>query len=197
MLLIIDNYDSFTFNLYQYLGEITNDIKVVRNDAITLDEIKEMDISHIVISPGSGYPQDAGISKEIISKLGTSIPVLGICLGHQAIGEVFGAKVVHAPELFHGKSSKIYHVGNGIFKGCPFPFVGGRYHSLVVQRDTIGKHIEITATTEDGIIMGIKHKDYPIYGAQFHPESILTQEGKRILQNFVDIGGDGNDSGSY
>jgi anthranilate synthase/aminodeoxychorismate synthase-like glutamine amidotransferase len=197
MLLIIDNYDSFTFNLYQYLGEITNDIKVVRNDAITLDEIKEMDISHIVISPGPGYPQDAGISKEIISKLGTSIPILGICLGHQAIGEVFGAKVVHAPELFHGKTSKIYHVGNGIFKGCPLPFEGGRYHSLVVQRDTIGKHIAITATTEDGIIMGIKHKDYPIYGAQFHPESILTQEGKRILQNFIVIGGDGNDSGSY
>lgn len=189
MILIIDNYDSFTYNLYQYIGEINPDIEVHRNDKITIDEIRRKKPSHIIISPGPGFPKDAGISTEMIKELGNSIPILGVCLGHQAIGEAFGGKVVHAKELMHGKASEI-EIDNDckLFDSMPEKIRVGRYHSLIVQKELLPDILKVTASTDDGEIMGLQHKEYPVYGIQFHPESILTPEGKRILSNFLSIG---------
>ena len=187
MILMIDNYDSFTYNLVQYLGEMGQELKVYRNDAITLAEIKKLKPSRIVISPGPGSPKDAGVSKEVIKALGSRIPVLGVCLGHQCIGEVFGGKVVRAKRLMHGKTSQIFHDGKGVFKNIDNPFIATRYHSLLVERKSLPKDLEITAETKEKEIMGLRHKRSPIYGVQFHPESILTQSGKTILRNFLDL----------
>lgn len=185
MILMIDNYDSFTYNLVQYLGEMGEKLIVYRNDKITLEEIKKLKPDHIVISPGPGRPEDAGISKDLIREFAGKIPILGVCLGHQCIGEVFGGKVVGAKRLMHGKTSLIYHNGKDIFKGVENPFEATRYHSLIVERESLPSCLEITAETKEKEIMGLKHKDYPIWGVQFHPESILTKEGKKILKNFV------------
>ncbi len=187
MIVIIDNYDSFTYNLYQYVGEIQEDIKVIRNDKISIEELKQMDISHIIISPGPKFPKDAGISIELVKTIGKKIPILGVCLGHQAIGEAFGGKIVHAKETVHGKVSKIYHNESGLFEGIENPLNAVRYHSLVVDRKLLPEAFEITAESPDGEIMGIKHKEYPIYGIQFHPESISTQKGKEILIKFLNL----------
>ncbi len=190
MIVLIDNYDSFTYNLYQYAGEINPDIKVVRNDKVDVDDIRAMAPSHIIVSPGPGFPQEAGISIEVIRKLGPTIPTLGICLGHQAIGEAFGGKVVHAPcGPVHGKKSDT-HIATGcpVFLGLP-PVMGvGRYHSLVVERESLPDDLLITAETGDGLIMGLTHRNYPIFGIQFHPESVLTDGGKQIIRNFLAIG---------
>ena len=192
MLIVIDNYDSFTYNLVQYLGEIgeeiplASDIRVFRNDQITLKQIEELTPDGVVISPGPGRPEDAGISLELIKKLGPTVPVLGVCLGHQSIGQVFGGKVISAPVLMHGKTSEIYHNGMGLFLGLANPFTATRYHSLVIEKNTIPDELEITAWTEDQTIMGVKHKKYAhIQGVQFHPESILTNSGKELLRNFI------------
>jgi anthranilate synthase component II len=192
MILVIDNYDSFTYNLVQYLGElgrelaIAKDIRVYRNDRITLSEIVALDPDGILISPGPGRPEDAGVSLDIIRKLGTDYPILGVCLGHQSIGQVFGGDVVAAPILMHGKTSQIYHDGTGVFKGLDNPFTATRYHSLVIDRDSCPDCLEINAWVEDGTIMGVRHRDYPqIEGVQFHPESILTESGKQLLRNFL------------
>lgn len=192
MILVIDNYDSFTYNLVQYLGElgaelpVASDIQVYRNDRIDLETIRKLHPDGIVISPGPGYPKDAGISLEIIEKLGSSMPILGVCLGHQSIGQVFGGKIVPAPVLMHGKTSEIQHENIGVFQGLKNPFSATRYHSLVVDRETLPDVLEITAWVEDGTIMGLRHRDYPhIQGVQFHPESILTESGKQLLRNFL------------
>lgn len=187
MILLIDNYDSFTFNLYQFLSELGADVVVRRNDQITLDDIDAMtaDIDGIVVSPGPCTPSEAGISIGVIEHMAGKVPVLGVCLGHQSIGDAFGGDVIRAPQLMHGKTSMIYHDGQGIFQGLPDPFVATRYHSLIVDRATLPEHLQITAETEDGIIMGLQHRDYPIYGVQFHPESILTPVGKQLLGNFL------------
>ncbi len=187
MILMIDNYDSFTYNLVQYLGEMGQELKVFRNDAITIEGIKKLKPSRIVISPGPGSPKDAGVSKEVIRVLGPKIPVLGVCLGHQCIGEVFGGKVVGAKRLMHGKTSKVFHDGKGLFKNIDNPFVATRYHSLLVERKGLPKILEITAETKEKEIMGLRHKQFPIVGVQFHPESILTQSGKEILRNFLEL----------
>lgn len=186
MILVIDNYDSFTYNLVQEMGELGAEIQVARNDQITLPEIEKLSPSHIVISPGPGFPKDAGISNEVIRQMGATIPILGVCLGHQCIGEVFGGVVSHAPRLMHGKTSPIYHKHDLLFNGIPSPFTATRYHSLVVQEDTLPEELAITAFADTGEIMGLRHREYPIVGVQFHPESILTQFGIRILQNFVE-----------
>ena len=188
MILMIDNYGSFTYNLVQYLGELGQDLKVVRNDKITLSQIKSLHPDSIVISPGPGYPKDAGISKDVIREFGENIPILGVCLGHQCIGEVFGGRTIKASRLMHGKTSKIYHNGKDIFKGIPNPFEATRYHSLIVERKTLPSCLEITAQTKEKEIMGLKHKRYPIRGVQFHPESILTNSGKKLLANFLKAG---------
>ena len=185
MIILIDNYDSFTYNLVQYIGELGADVKVFRNDAITLEKIKKMKPSHIVISPGPGRPNDAGISKSLIKHLGDNLPILGVCLGHQCIAEVYGGDVVEAKNLMHGKVSKVYHNNKGIFKGLRNPFDGTRYHSLIVKRSTLPDCFEITAQTADKEIMGIRHKNLPVCGVQFHPESIFTKEGKKLLRNFI------------
>lgn len=187
MILVIDNYDSFTYNLVQYLGELGSRLEVCRNDKITVERIKKMRPAKILISPGPGKPKDAGVSEAVISAFGRTTPILGVCLGHQAIGEVFGGRIIQAKSLMHGKTSKIYHDGKGLFKGLKNPFEATRYHSLVVERKSCPKILEITAETKDKEIMGLKHKSYPIYGVQFHPESILTLEGKSLLKNFLDI----------
>ncbi|MFH1407282.1 MAG: aminodeoxychorismate/anthranilate synthase component II [Candidatus Omnitrophota bacterium] len=187
MILMIDNYDSFTYNLVQYLGELGEKLLVYRNDKITIDKIKKMKPKQIVISPGPGRPKDAGISKEVIREFAGKIPILGVCLGHQAIGEVFGAEVVGARRLMHGKTSLIYHNRKTIFKGIANPFEATRYHSLIVKRETLPKCLEITAQTKQKEIMGLKHKKYPLWGVQFHPESILTPAGKDILRNFITL----------
>lgn len=187
MILMIDNYDSFTYNLVQYLGEMGQELKVYRNDEITLDGIEKLRPERIVISPGPGNPSEAGISKAVIKTFGPKIPVLGVCLGHQCIGEVFGGDVVHAKTQMHGKTSQIYHNSKAIFKNLDNPFVATRYHSLIVKRTTLPKDLAITAETKDKEIMGLQHKKYPIYGVQFHPESILTQAGKQILRNFLNL----------
>jgi anthranilate synthase/aminodeoxychorismate synthase-like glutamine amidotransferase len=186
-ILMIDNYDSFTFNLVQYLGILGENIKVRRNDKITLGEIKKMSPSKIVISPGPGRPEDAGISKEIIKHFYKEIPILGVCLGHQCIGEVFGAKVVNSGVVVHGKTSKIYHDGRGIFEGIRNPFDAARYHSLILKRDTILSVLEVTAHTEDGIVMGVRHREFRLEGVQFHPESFLTETGLKVLKNFINL----------
>ncbi len=187
MILIIDNYDSFTYNLVQYLGELGADVKVYRNDDITCDRIKKLKPERIVISPGPGMPRCAGISEDVIRQFGRQTPILGVCLGHQAIGEVFGGRIIGAKFLMHGKTSLIYHDRKGIFKGIKSPFEATRYHSLLVERKTFPKVLHITAETKTKEIMGLQHKSYPIYGVQFHPESILTLEGKKLLKNFLDI----------
>jgi anthranilate synthase/aminodeoxychorismate synthase-like glutamine amidotransferase len=184
---MIDNYDSFTYNLVQLLSVIDPDIKVFRNDEITIEEIDSLNPDYIVISPGPGVPNEAGISKEIIKKLGKKIPVLGICLGHQCIGEVFGGRVSRAKKLMHGKTSPIYHYSNEIFSGIKNPFTATRYHSLIVEEENLPEELEIIAFTEGGTIMALKHRDFPIYGLQFHPESILTIKGKQILKNFLQV----------
>jgi len=186
--LIIDNYDSFTYNLYQYIGEINPNIEVYRNDMITIEEIKEKSPTHIVISPGPGFPKDAGISTELIKVLGGEIPLLGVCLGHQAIGEAFGGKVVHSKQLMHGKASEIF-----VDRECPLfrtldqKIMAGRYHSLIVENETLPSCLKVTARAEDGEIMGVMHETCPVFGIQFHPESILTPDGKEIIRNFLDI----------
>ena len=187
MIIMIDNYDSFTYNLVQYLGEMGEELKVFRNDAISVRQVAALKPKRIVISPGPGSPKDAGISKEVIKQLGPKIPVLGVCLGHQCIGEVFGGKVVRAARLMHGKTSQVHHDGKGIFKGIDNPFVATRYHSLLVERSSLPKDLEITATTKEKESMGLRHKKLPIYGVQFHPESILTEHGKDLLRNFLKL----------
>jgi anthranilate synthase/aminodeoxychorismate synthase-like glutamine amidotransferase len=186
VILLIDNYDSFTFNLAQYLGELGHAPSVRRNDEITLGEIETMHPSRIVISPGPGRPEDAGISVDVIRKMGPNIPVLGVCLGHQAIGYAFGGEVVRAPVLMHGKTSSVQHDGRGVFNGVSQPFVAGRYHSLVVADPAPGT-LEVSARTDDGVVMGLRHRQWPLHGVQFHPESVLTGEGRKILRNFVEL----------
>jgi anthranilate synthase component 2 len=185
MILIIDNYDSFTYNLVQLIGQYTREITVLRNDKVTVEQISQMRPSHIVLSPGPGRPEDAGICIEVIQKLGTRIPLLGVCLGHQAIGQAFGGKVIHAPSLMHGKTSSIHHNSTGLFSNVPLPFSAARYHSLVIEKETMPKELEVTATTDDGIIMGVRHQHYPIEGIQFHPESVLTEAGPHIISNWL------------
>ncbi|PYV02785.1 MAG: aminodeoxychorismate/anthranilate synthase component II [Acidobacteria bacterium] len=185
MILVIDNYDSFTFNLAQYLGELGQDLKVFRNDAITVDEIAGLKPERIVISPGPGRPENSGIIVETIQKLAGKIPILGVCLGHQAIGAAFGGEVVRAPSIMHGKTSRIYHDGETIFRGVENPFTATRYHSLVVSPASLPGCLEVSARTEDGVIMGLRHRVYPVEGVQFHPESILTTVGKSLLANFL------------
>ena len=185
MILVIDNYDSFTYNLVHLLGRHTQDLRVVRNDAVTLDEVRAMQPQAILISPGPGRPAEAGITEAVIAELGPTTPILGVCLGHQAIGEVFGGRVVHAPSLMHGKTSRIFHTGTGIFEGAAQGFTATRYHSLVVDHDTLPEALEITAWTEDGVIMGLRHRHHPIEGVQFHPESVLTTEGPRLIANWL------------
>jgi len=184
--ILVDNYDSFTFNLAQYLGELGAPPLVKRNDAISLDEIAEMHPDHIVISPGPGRPEDAGVSVDLIRRFGPTIPVLGVCLGHQSIGVAFGGQVVRAPQLMHGKTSAIQHDGRGVFRGLQQPFVAGRYHSLVVA-EPLPESLEMTARTDDGTIMGVRHRTYPVHGVQFHPESVLTGEGRQLLRNFLEM----------
>jgi anthranilate synthase component 2 len=192
MILIIDNYDSFTYNLVQYLGElgaelpVAADLRVFRNDDITVEQIAALNPDGIVISPGPGTPDDSGVSLEIIEKLGPTVPVLGVCLGHQSMGQVFGGNVVRAAELMHGKTSPVFHTGQGVFAGLENPFLATRYHSLVIDRATCPEVLDITAWVEDGTIMGVQHREYPhLQGVQFHPESILTESGLQILRNFL------------
>ena len=187
MILVIDNYDSFTYNLVQYLGELGQELKVLRNDEISIAGIRKLKPSRIVISPGPGTPKDAGISNDIIRDLGPKTPVLGVCLGHQCIGEVFGGKVIGAARLMHGKTSPIYHQGTGLFKGLDNPFIATRYHSLLVERKGLPSVLKITADTREKEIMGLQHKKFPVFGVQFHPESILTQGGKELLKNFLEL----------
>jgi anthranilate synthase/aminodeoxychorismate synthase-like glutamine amidotransferase len=184
MIAVIDNYDSFTYNLVQYLGELGSAVEVYRNDAVTVQELERAAPSHVVISPGPGDPTQAGVSNEVIQHLGKHTPILGVCLGQQCIGHVFGGQVVRAQSLMHGKASPIYHHGDQLFNGLPSPFVAGRYHSLIVDKPLPGC-LEITAFTREGELMGIRHRTYPIFGVQFHPESILTEGGKVILKNFL------------
>ena len=185
MILLIDNYDSFTFNLYQYIGTFTQDIKVVRNDKITIGEIRELHPDKIVLSPGPKSPKEAGICMDVVKEFYREIPILGICLGHQCIGEAFGGVVSYAKELYHGKQSLIAHDGTGIFQGIESPIQVARYHSLAVQKDSLPECLVVTAETEDGEIMAMRHKDYPVAGLQFHPESIYAQHGKRMIENFL------------
>jgi len=185
MILVIDNYDSFTYNLVQYIGEATEDVQVFRNDKTTSDEVKKMRPDRIVISPGPCTPLEAGVSNDIIRELGETIPTLGVCLGHQCIGHVFGGRVVRAPRLMHGKTSQIVHYGDRLFEGIQSPFEATRYHSLIVERETVPDCLVITAETDEKEIMGLKHRQLPIWGVQFHPESILTIPGKQIIRNFL------------
>jgi anthranilate synthase/aminodeoxychorismate synthase-like glutamine amidotransferase len=184
MVVVIDNYDSFTYNLVQYLGELGAELRVFRNDEVTLDELRELRPSHIVISPGPGDPNDGGISNDVIREFGPTTPVLGVCLGHQCIGHVYGGVVSRAPRLMHGKTSSVYHNAGGLFDGVPNPFTATRYHSLIVE-EPLPDVLQVTAFTRDGEVMALQHRDYPVAGVQFHPESILTEHGKRILQNFL------------
>ena len=185
MLLLIDNYDSFTYNLYQYLSELGAEVKVIRNDKITLDEIERLAPERIVISPGPGTPRDAGISNDVILRFGGRLPILGVCLGHQCIGQVYGGTVTNAGEIRHGKTSLIYHDDKGVFNGLVNPFTAVRYHSLAVKEVGLPDCLEISAHTENGIIMGLRHKEYAVEGVQFHPESIMTKVGKDLLKNFI------------
>ncbi len=187
MVLVIDNYDSFTYNLVQYLEELGQEVLVYRNDKITLDKIKKLNPDRIVISPGPGTPLSAGISCELIKNFYRHLPILGVCLGHQCIGYVFGAKIVRAPKIMHGKVSLIYHDGKKLFKGVKNPFLATRYHSLIIDRKTLPSNLIVNASTEDGIIMGVKERHFSLWGVQFHPESILTEEGKKILKNFLSL----------
>jgi anthranilate synthase component II len=193
LIIVIDNYDSFTYNLVQYLGELAADfpvateIQVFRNDKITVEQIRTLKPDLVVISPGPGRPEDAGISLKLIEELGPTLPILGVCLGHQSIGQVFGGRIVSAPELMHGKTSEVSHAGVGVFNGLENPMTATRYHSLVIDRETCPDVLEITAWVEDGTIMGVRHRNYPhIEGVQFHPESVLTNSGKQLLRNFLE-----------
>ena len=185
MIIMIDNYDSFTFNLVQYLGELHDDVRVFRNDKITVREIQDLKPQAIVISPGPCTPKEAGISVETVKQLGPTIPLLGVCLGHQSIGYAFGGAIVRAPYLMHGKVSEIHHDGKRIYAGLPNPFIATRYHSLIIERATCPECLEITAQTSDGIIMGVRHKTWPLEGVQYHPESFLTEQGEKLLANFL------------
>jgi anthranilate synthase/aminodeoxychorismate synthase-like glutamine amidotransferase len=185
MILLVDNYDSFTYNLYQYLGELGADLKVIRHDEMTAEEALALNPERIVISPGPGNPDQAGITLEVIRRAAGKVPLLGVCLGHQSLGQVFGGLVVRAPKLMHGKTSEIHHDGRSLFAGLPTPFTATRYHSLVVRRDTVPDCLEISAWTEDGLVMGLRHREFALEGVQFHPESILTRAGKDLLRNFL------------
>jgi len=187
MILVIDNYDSFTYNLVQYLGELGAQLKVFRNDKITIKEIRDLRPEKILISPGPGYPKDAGISIQVIKEFSGKVPILGVCLGHQAIGEAFGGKIVQAKRLLHGKTSMIHHDGKTIFKALPNPFEATRYHSLIIERSSLPECLEISAWTKENEIMGVRHKEFKVEGIQFHPESILTKEGKNLLKNFLSL----------
>jgi anthranilate synthase/aminodeoxychorismate synthase-like glutamine amidotransferase len=188
MVLVIDNYDSFTYNLVQYLGELGADVRVRRNNEVTLGEIEAMAPDQILISPGPGRPENAGITPDVIRRFGPTTPILGVCLGHQAIGMVYGGTVCRATVPMHGKTSTVVHDGRGVFSGMTGPFEAGRYHSLVIASDTVPEALEVSARTkEDGTIMAVRHRTYPVHGVQFHPESVLTEEGRRILQNFLDL----------
>ena len=185
MILVIDNYDSFTYNLVQYLGELGAVLQVYRNDKITVDQAEAMQPSGIIISPGPGTPDDAGISLELLARLGPKVPFLGVCLGHQCIGQVYGGRVVGAPSLMHGKTSMINHDGSELYLGLPNPFEATRYHSLIVEQSSLPGCLKVTARTDESVIMGLRHLEYPVEGVQFHPESILTFEGKKLLANFL------------
>lgn len=185
MLLVIDNYDSFTYNLVQYFGELGEDPVVKRNDAITPEGVEKLNPSRIVISPGPGAPREAGISMEVIRRMGPRTPILGVCLGHQCLAEVYGGKVIRADRLMHGKTSPIRHQGQGVFAGLPNPFEATRYHSLIVEKSSVPSCLQITADTIEGEIMGLQHREFPVHGVQFHPESILSREGKDLLRNFL------------
>ncbi|HKF37984.1 MAG TPA: aminodeoxychorismate/anthranilate synthase component II [Ktedonobacteraceae bacterium] len=187
MLLLLDNYDSFTYNLYQYLAELGADVEVCRNDQVSLDEIERMQPARIVISPGPCTPNEAGLSCDVIATLGPHIPTLGVCLGHQAVGQVYGGRVVRAPQPMHGKTSMIYHRRQGVLRNLPLPFEANRYHSLIVERSSLPAELEITAETADGLIMGLRHRSHPVQGVQFHPESIMTPLGKELLRNFLEL----------
>jgi len=185
MLLMIDNYDSFTYNLVQYLGELGEEVKVVRNDEMSVDEIEALAPSRIVLSPGPCTPNEAGVSLDLVARFAGRVPILGVCLGHQAIGQAFGGRIVHAKTLMHGKVSRIHHRGTGVFSGLPTPYDATRYHSLAIERESCPDVLEVTAWTEDGEIMGVRHRTLPVEGVQFHPESILTQHGHALLRNFL------------
>ena len=187
MILVIDNYDSFTYNLVQFLGEMGADLQVVRNDQTTLTDIQAMQPTHIVVSPGPGTPDDGGVSLDVIKQMGATTPILGVCLGHQCIGQAYGGVVHRASQLMHGKTSMIYHNDEGIFAGLPNPFEATRYHSLIVEEVSLPESLMVTAHTEEGVIMGLRHREYPVYGVQFHPESILTTYGPKLLRNFLDV----------
>jgi anthranilate synthase/aminodeoxychorismate synthase-like glutamine amidotransferase len=187
VILLLDNYDSFTYNLAQYLGELGCQVEVHRNDKISVEQIARKKPEGIVISPGPCTPQEAGISMELVQKLTGKFPILGVCLGHQAIGAAFGGRIVRAPKLFHGKTSQILHDGKGVFAKLPKPFTATRYHSLIVERKSLPRELEITAETDDGIIMGVRHRTEKIEGVQFHPESVLTESGKQLLRNFLEL----------
>jgi anthranilate synthase/aminodeoxychorismate synthase-like glutamine amidotransferase len=187
VILLLDNYDSFTYNLAQYLGELGCTLEVHRNDKISVEQIARLKPEKIVISPGPGTPQEAGIAVELVQKLAEKFPILGVCLGHQAIGAAFGAKIIRTPKLFHGKTSEIEHDGKGIFRSLPNPFTATRYHSLMVDRKSLPHELEVSAETKDGVIMGLRHREYEVDGVQFHPESVLTESGKQLLSNFLSI----------
>ena len=187
MILVIDNYDSFTYNIVQYLGELGADVKVYRNDALTVEKIADLNPERILISPGPGVPANAGVSVEAVRKFADKVPMLGVCLGHQAIGEAFGGRVVRAETLMHGKMSEICHDSRTIYRGLPYRFKATRYHSLVVDKDSVPDVLEISATTPDGVVMGLRHRDYPVEGVQFHPESVMTEHGKTIIGNFLKL----------
>ena len=187
MILVLDNYDSFTYNLVQYFGELGAELVVRRNDRTTIEEVEQLHPEKICISPGPGTPDEAGISNELIRHFGPRIPVLGVCLGHQCIGQVYGGEVVGADRLMHGKTSPILHEGDGVFQGLPIPFEATRYHSLIVRRETLPDELEIVAETSEREIMGLRHRQYPVHGVQFHPESIMTSEGKKLLANFLSM----------
>jgi anthranilate synthase component 2 len=188
VILVIDNYDSFTYNLVQYLGELGADVKVRRNNQVTIGEVEAMKPQHILISPGPGRPEDAGITPEVIRAFGSTTPLLGVCLGHQAIGVVYGGVVGRAPAPMHGKTSTVVHDGKGVFAGMHEPFAAGRYHSLVIMPDGVAPDLEVAARTQgDNIIMAVRHRTHPVHGVQFHPESVLTEEGRKILRNFLDL----------
>ena len=186
MILVLDNYDSFTYNLVQLIGRVTGDVAVRRNDKVSAGEIQEMRPTGIVISPGPGRPESAGVTMDVIRALGSTIPVFGVCLGHQAIGAAYGGEVIYAPSLMHGRTSMIRHRGVGIFAGVPDPFVATRYHSLVISPDRMPAELEVTAWTDDGVIMGVRHRTHPVEGVQFHPESILTEQGERLIRNWME-----------
>ena len=187
MILMIDNYDSFTYNLFQYLGELGQDVRVFRNDQISVNDIAALKPDHIVISPGPCTPNEAGISVATVERFGGRIPILGVCLGHQSIGQAYGGKVVRAKQLMHGKTSMIQHRGEGVFSGLPSPFEATRYHSLVIERESLPACLEVTAWTDDGEIMGVRHREHAVEGVQFHPESLLTEHGHKLLANFLGI----------